>query len=764
MKRGSTAHGVTEENLESVGEAFVSIARDGTVRVWNRAAERIFGFTRDEALGEVIADLIVPERYRRAHLLGLARYLETGEAQMVNRRLELEALHSDGHKFPVELIIMPMRLEEGEVVFNAFLHDITARRRADRELRRLAAVVESSQDAIVSGTPDGTIETWNAGAERLYGYSAEEMVGRRSVTRLLSEGDFSGATELRERLLAGEPVRDLETRERRKDGSFVDVSVSVSPLVDADGRVVGLSSIARDLTARKEAEAGLRRYSEHLGELALRDRLTGLPNARAFDAGLDRVLQRSRGHRELFAVALFNLRGFKQVNQTRGRLEGDRLLRAVAAALRGVCRRVDTAARVRGDEFALLLPGTDEDAARRTAERVAAEVAGIDPALSLSFGVVSWPAAGEDKDLLLAEAEAALHASKPESASGGGQAPPAEVTERIERVLALARHQLGMDLTFVGEFRGGNEVFRVLDGDAASFGLEQGSHVALPESYCQRMVDGRIDCAVPDAAADAELAALAATREAGIGSYLGVPLALPDGRLYGALCGLSHAPRELSARQVELMRFLAELVAELLDQEEREVRRRRVELETSGVYALVAALEARDHYTGEHSHTVVRLATAVAQRLALAEDQVLEAEQVAILHDVGKVGIPDQVLQKPGPLTDDEWELMRQHPAVGERIVASTESLAHLAPAIRAEHERYDGAGYPDGLRGEEIPLASRITLACDAYHAMTSDRPYRAALSVTQARTELQANARTQFDPQVVEALLGALEGPPSG
>ena len=158
---------------------------------------------------------------------------------------------------------------------------------------------------------------------------------------------------------------------------------------------------------------------------------------------------------------------------------------------------------------------------------------------------------------------------------------------------------------------------------------------------------------------------------------------------------------------------------------------------------------------------VVALALAVANRLGLSEEEVLEVEQVAILHDIGKVGIPDALLQKRGPLTDEEWLLMRQHPAVGERIVASTESLSHLARAVRAEHEHYDGMGYPDGLRGRDIPIASRVCLACDAYHAMTSDRPYRTGISAQEARAQLSANAGTQFDPLVVDALLAVLAEP---
>ncbi len=116
-------------------------------------------------------------------------------------------------------------------------------------------------------------------------------------------------------------------------------------------------------------------------------------------------------------------------------------------------------------------------------------------------------------------------------------------------------------------------------------------------------------------------------------------------------------------------------------------------------------------------------------------------------------------MSKPEPLNDAEWKLMRMHPVIGEEIVASTKGLSHLAPAIRAEHERWDGKGYPDGLKGEEIPLASRIILVCDAFHAMTSDRPYRKGLEVDVALEALELNAGKQFCPHTVKAFVGMVE-----
>ena len=179
---------------------------------------------------------------------------------------------------------------------------------------------------------------------------------------------------------------------------------------------------------------------------------------------------------------------------------------------------------------------------------------------------------------------------------------------------------------------------------------------------------------------------------------------------------------------------------------------------TTGVGELLAALAAHDRCTGEHSEAVAGLAVAVARRMGLSEKVVAEVERVALLHDVGKIGVDDGILNKPGPLDEAERRIMEAHPATGGEIVASTMGLSCLALAVRASHERWDGEGYPDGLCGEEIPVASRIVLACDAFHAMTGDRPYRGALGVGAAMGELREGAGAQFCPRAVGALLTTL------
>ena len=178
------------------------------------------------------------------------------------------------------------------------------------------------------------------------------------------------------------------------------------------------------------------------------------------------------------------------------------------------------------------------------------------------------------------------------------------------------------------------------------------------------------------------------------------------------------------------------------------------------IAALASALQERDRYTGDHSESVVDLTARVGEGLALGSEEINRVRTAALLHDIGKVGVPDEILHKPGPLTEQEWEIMRQHPVIGERILRAIPGLGDVARIVRHEHERWDGKGYPDRLAGAEIPVGSRIILACDAYHAMVSDRPYRKAMNHVDAMAELSGNAGTQFDPDVVQALVGYLFG----
>ena len=182
------------------------------------------------------------------------------------------------------------------------------------------------------------------------------------------------------------------------------------------------------------------------------------------------------------------------------------------------------------------------------------------------------------------------------------------------------------------------------------------------------------------------------------------------------------------------------------------------EMQLDTVIGLAEALDIRDTGTAKHSRTVGRYARLMALEMGLGEARAERIELAGLLHDVGKIGISDRVLTKPGPLDAEEWAQMRTHPQIGARLLSRPE-LADLRGWILAHHERPDGQGYPFGLSGDEIPIEARIVAVADAYEAMTADRVYRLALGEQTAREELASCAGEQFDPEVVGAFMAALD-----
>ena len=242
---------------------------------------------------------------------------------------------------------------------------------------------------------------------------------------------------------------------------------------------------------------------------------------------------------------------------------------------------------------------------------------------------------------------------------------------------------------------------------------------------------------------------------------LSVVAPLTAGAGWGALAVAIDEPGALDERRRKLLAGIAAQVklalANALSFESLE----RTFLAT--VEALTNALEAKDEYTSSHTRWIRDMALKVGEDLGLEQEALKRVELGALFHDIGKIGIPAAILTKPGPLTHEERTLIETHPELGERILAPIEQLEDVRPIVRACHERFDGGGYPDRLEGQEIPLEARIIFACDAFHAMTTDRPYRRALPLEEARRRLLAGAGSQFDPRVVEVCVRLLEAPES-
>ena len=227
------------------------------------------------------------------------------------------------------------------------------------------------------------------------------------------------------------------------------------------------------------------------------------------------------------------------------------------------------------------------------------------------------------------------------------------------------------------------------------------------------------------------------------------PMALEGGRLGCIAVALPEGP-EFTERQLRLLAGIAHQSRLALTNAGNFDTLERTFLDT--VEALANALEANDEYTSSHARWITDLSLKVGEELGLDMRSLKRLELGALFHDIGKIGIPETILSKPGPLTDEERAIVETHPELGEKIIAPIDRLEEVRPIVRHCHERYDGAGYPDRLRGDDIPIESRIILVCDAYHAMTTDRPYRRRLPDEEALRRLREAAGTQFDPRVVE------------
>ncbi len=248
--------------LNSSLDAIVSMDAGGLIVEFNPAAEIMFGHRADEVIGRPLSEVIIPEQLRAAHEQGLARYRATGEGPVLGRRIEMPALRADGTEFPVELSINRIPGIEPPL-FSGFIRDISDRKQAGEARSMLGAIVESSDDAILSKNLNGIITSWNAGAQRLFGYTAEETVGQ-PVTMLMPPERFNEEPGILARIRRGERVDHYETIRRRKDGTLLDVSLTISPIVDSQGKIIGASKIARNITEHKRAQIALREAHELL--------------------------------------------------------------------------------------------------------------------------------------------------------------------------------------------------------------------------------------------------------------------------------------------------------------------------------------------------------------------------------------------------------------------------------------------------------------------------------------------------------------------
>jgi diguanylate cyclase (GGDEF)-like protein/PAS domain S-box-containing protein len=410
--------------LEAAPDAMIVVDADGSISLVNAQTESTFGYSREELVGRSIESL-VDERFEDGTF-------GDPDARPRGTRLDLHARRKDGSEFPVEISLSPLETEGGTLV-TAAIRDITERRNAEASLRHLAALVESSDEAIIGETIDGRIVSWNRGAERLYGYSANEVIGR-SISLLMPNDGHHELEEILEQIGRGERIEHYEAVRRHKNGGAIEVSLSVSPVIGPEGRVDGAAAISRDITERKQFESRLRFLADH-------DVLTGLFNRRRFIQELAHQVEVTERYGQGGAVLILDLDNFKEINDSLGHGAGDDAVRAVGLALARRLRSSDVLARLGGDEFAVLLPRGDAENARTVASGLLDAlrgqpvfVAGRRVPVTTSIGVALFePGEGLDSEALLSNADIAMYQAKD---AGGDRlavySPPPEPEALIE--------------------------------------------------------------------------------------------------------------------------------------------------------------------------------------------------------------------------------------------------------------------------------------------------------------------------------------------
>lgn len=385
-------------------DAVVIADNAGSIVMANLQTEILFGYSRIELLEKTVESLM-PMRSRHQHLKHRKNYLAHPKVRPMGIGLELFGLRKNEAEFPIEISLSPLQLEKAQLTI-AVIRDITERVNIEKTNSILTTVVEFSDDAIIGKDLQGVITSWNTGATKLYGYTAEDAIGQSILTLFPKDRHDELDTILR-KIERGESLTQFETIRVRKDGKAIPASVTISPVYNKHNKIIGAVTIARNISEQKKTEAKLQYFADH-------DTLTGLINHVILKDRITQAMAWTKRYQSCMAVCFIDLDDFKKVNDTYGHAIGDKVLAAAAKRLQSCLREVDTIARVGGDEFSLiLLEITDAEHAKQVVKKImqafekSFEMDTLSINITCSIGVALYP--GDGNHSLLEKADAAMY-------------------------------------------------------------------------------------------------------------------------------------------------------------------------------------------------------------------------------------------------------------------------------------------------------------------------------------------------------------------
>lgn len=735
---------------ESAQDAIIMMDEHGEVIYWNHAANTIFGYTSEEMLGKNLHQIIAPDRFREAHLNGFERFKQTGEGPVIGKTIELAALRKTGEEFPIELSLSISNIRNGWVAIG-IIRDITDRKKNERLLEEERGfsnrLVETAPVIILILDTQGKIVRFNHYMEELSGYTLDEVQSKDWFDTFLPEVERKKTKKL---FLNG--INDVQTHGNitiilTKAGEERPIEWYDKTLKNTQGDVIGLLSIGLDITEQRLNEELL-----HESESKFRSLV---------ESTSDWIWEVDKnGAYTYVSPRVKSLLGY----------EPQELLGKSAFDL----MPPDEAKRI-SNEFNLLIENKKPVVALENANICKDGTVKI---LETS-GVPYFNAKGEFSGYRGIDRDITGRKQSEISLNRANRA--LKTLSAVNTTLVRAKSEIGL-LQTISEIiteQAGYSLAAVVYANndpqksihlAAGSGIETSDYQWARDITWADTVQGQLPVSIAIRTGETQVCRNIACNigynlwkdsaiSQGYISNIALPLINND-NVFGALCIYSKEESAFDNDEVRLLEELAEDlgygIINLRTREEHEHQSAllRESLEQS-VQTIAATVEARDPYTAGHQRRVAELATAIAGEMNLTEEQIRGIHFAAIIHDLGKIHIPAEILAKPGRLSEIEFMLIKTHPQEGYDILKDVKFPWPIAETILQHHEKLDGSGYPRGLRGDEIRLEARILTVADVVEAMYSHRPYRSALGIKPALDEIRRGRGAEYDSTVVDTCL---------